>query len=89
MEKSEKRYQLRLAAGVYWLLDMAQEGRKYKKPLKLNAMGADIVKMMENGKSIELIIEELCEEYQVEQEILRGDVHSFIRQLKEYGVNIQ
>ena len=35
-------YQLRYAAGIYWLLDMSQPGYPYRKPLPLNEMGAAI-----------------------------------------------
>ncbi len=33
---ADKSYQLRHAAGRYWLLDMQQEGLTYRKPIKLN-----------------------------------------------------
>ena len=35
----KERYQLRQAAGAYWLLDMEQ-GEQYKKPFMLNECGA-------------------------------------------------
>ena len=43
------RYQIRHAAGIYWLLDMEQQGYPYEKPLPLNEMGAQIWEMMQKG----------------------------------------
>ena len=38
----KNRYQLRCAAGKYWLLDMEQDGETYRPPLMLNESGAYI-----------------------------------------------
>lgn len=35
----KNRYQLRCAAGKYWLLDMEQDGETYRPPLMLNESG--------------------------------------------------
>lgn len=35
----KNRYQLRCAAGKYWLLDMEQDGETYRPPLMLNERG--------------------------------------------------
>ena len=48
-ESGKTLYQLRYAAGIYWLLDMSQPGYPYRKPLPLNEMGASIWRMMEKG----------------------------------------
>ena len=45
------RFQLRHAAGLYWLLDMEQDAGSYKKPLAMNEMGAEIFKLMQDGKT--------------------------------------
>lgn len=37
-------YELRKAAGLYWLLDLRQDGEHYKPPLAMNEMGAEIFK---------------------------------------------
>ena len=36
------RFVLRKAGGLYWLLDTEQEGPEYKRPVAINAVGADI-----------------------------------------------
>lgn len=41
---TDRHYQLRHAAGRYWLLDMQQEGLDYRKPVVLNECAAFIWK---------------------------------------------
>lgn len=81
------RYQLRYAAGVYWLLDMEQPGVPYKAPLSMNEVGADIFRMMARGRTKEQIVEALCEEYQAPCTIIIPDVERFQAQLAEYGID--
>ncbi|MCH5342937.1 MAG: PqqD family protein [Acetatifactor sp.] len=80
------RYQLRYAAGMYWLLDIEQEGVPYKRPLSMNEVGARIWEMTEKGFTREQIVESLCGEYQAERELVESDVERFLAQLAEYGV---
>lgn len=82
------RYQLRYAAGIYWLLDIDQEGVPYKKPLPMNEMGAAIWEMMVQGLDKEQIVRALCREYQVTAETVKCDVEQFQNQLAEYGIHM-
>lgn len=45
-----KRYQLRYAAGTYWLSDTNPEGSVIPRPLELNETATEIWKMLEDGK---------------------------------------
>ncbi len=83
-----ERYQLRYAAGQYWLLDMEQAGVSYKRPMSMNAVGAEIWKMLKKGWSIEQISEVFIKEYQVDKEDIREDIIQFQKQLTAYGVVI-
>ena len=78
------RYQLRYAAGLYWLLDTEQPGVPYKKPLSMNGVGADIYQMMTKGLNREQIAEALCEEYQMPRSEILQDVEQFQAQLEKY-----
>lgn len=82
------RYQLRHAAGTYWLLDTWQEGIPYRKPLVMNEVGAKIWKMMEQGCCREQIENALCQEYQISKELVGQDVEQFQAQLAEYGIEV-
>ncbi|MCH5340519.1 MAG: PqqD family protein [Acetatifactor sp.] len=80
------RYQLRYAAGQYWLLDTWQEGVPYKRPLTMNEVGADIWRMMEQGCSQKHIVDVLGREYQVSSEVVEKDLEQFLAQLAEFGI---
>lgn len=83
-----KRYQLREAAGHFYLLDMEQSGVPYKRPMELNSIGAEIWQMMVDSHTTEQIIKELACEYRVNAGDIREDVLQFQRSLITYGVEI-
>ena len=86
--KNTSSYQLRYAAGLYWLLDMEQSGVPYRKPLAVNEVGADIWKLLEQGEGEEEIAEKLSEEYQVSPEAIREDIAQFRQQLEQAGISV-
>ena len=75
---------LRYAAGEYWLLDISQTTVEYKQPLQLNEVGARIFTLYDEGKSEIEIVEILSGEYEVEKELLAGDVSAFIKKIDAY-----
>lgn len=79
-------YQLREAAGRYWLLDMRQKGLKFKKPLCLNESGAYFWELIRQGKTKEQIICHLCDEFHLQQNEAKEDLEAFIEQLEEYNI---
>lgn len=80
------RYQLRQAAGIYWLIDMRQPGYPYEKPLPLNELGARIWGMMGEGLGLEEMAEVLAGEYEASPEEIKGDVRAFCKQLEQHGI---
>lgn len=87
-KQSDGRYRLRRAAGLYWLLDMEQEGMPYKNPLPLNEMGASIFQMMVRGMEQGEIADVISKEYQVEHEMALQDIIQFKNQLQEQGIDV-
>ena len=83
---SKQRYQLRHAAGMYWLLDMQQPGVPYKKPIAINEMGAQIWKLMQKENEDEAITKILSATYGVSPEVILEDVKGFKKQLKDAGI---
>lgn len=79
------KFQLRHAAGIYWLLDMEQEIGNYKKPLPMNEMGAEIFELMQEGNTNKQIAEILADRYSSKPEDVLGDIVGFELQLKEFG----
>ncbi len=79
------KYQLRKAAGMYWLLDMEQDGVPYKSPIPMNEAGAFIWKRMEQGMDQETIAEAVSKEYGVDPETALQDVIQFREQIRMRG----
>ena len=83
-KSSNNGYELRKAAGLYWLLDLRQGGEHYKPPLAMNEMGAEIFKYRQLGDSEEEIIRKTGNTYDADVETIKRDVTSFLKKLKEY-----
>lgn len=77
-------YQLRYAAGMYWLLNTKQRGFNYIKPLSLNECGAHLWQMLSEGADNTEIVNRLCEEYGLERGDALRDVEDFLKQLNAY-----
>ncbi len=75
-----QRFQLRHAAGLYWLLDMEQKGPEYVKPIAMNEAGAYIWSMLEE-KTQDEIVQDLCQKYEISEDEARKDVGDFLKQL--------
>lgn len=81
-------YQLRKAAGAYWLLAMKQNGKEYQQPLMLNESGALIVEAVTQGNSKEMIAEEFAERFSLSKEEALEDIEGFLKQLSVYGIEL-
>lgn len=57
-------------------------------PLSFNGAGADICRRLLNGMDEDTIADELSELYQTDRADIAEDVREFVRQLREYGVEI-
>ncbi len=79
-------YVLRKAAGLYWLVDICQEGEPCRMPLSMNEVGADIYCRLAKGMDKEHIADELSVEYKTGREEIMADIIGFISQLEKYGV---
>lgn len=82
-------YQLRQAAGKYWLLHMEQKGIPYERPLQLNSVGANMWKLLQEGNTTEQMVECLTQEYEVTPEEIREDIKLFYQQLGNYGIFVE
>ena len=52
----------------------------------LNAIGLEIIQMIELGKTEEEIIKSITEKYDVEQDIFEKDFYDFLSMLKYYNL---
>ena len=81
-----QRYQIRHAAGQYWLLDMEQKPGKYKAPLALNETGAMILESFWEQGDPKAAAKALSDEYEIGMEEALADVTDFLGQLKRQGI---
>ena len=70
---TDRHYQLRHAAGRYWLLDMQQEGLDYRKPVVLNECAAFIWKRNDQGEP--------------QEQIAQAAVHLMLRLLRRWRIH--
>ncbi len=82
----KEKYQLREAAGCFWLLDMEQDGKNFRKPLMLNKSGAAIWKLLCDGKDPKQIAEYLKKTYDISGDEAKEDVRLFLESLKKEGI---
>ncbi len=85
----EKQYIVKEAAGIFWLIDVSQEGVPYHEPLQINEIGADIFHMLQKHMKTNEIIDKLCEEYDALREVIAQDVQEFIDKLEGYIGKVQ
>ena len=81
----KERYQLRQAAGAYWLLDMEQ-GEQYKKPFMSNECGAYIYRAYISGMSEDEIMQAFAKEYGLSFSCAQSDVGQFMMELRQRGI---
>lgn len=82
-------YQIRKAAGTYWLLDMEQAGPAFQRPVPLNESGASIWQLLEEGKKPEQIAQIFVEEYGISCHEASADIRQFMEQLEKQGINMK
>lgn len=86
--KEPERWQLRHAAGCYWLLDMRQGLENRKPPLSLNQVGAEIWDFLQQGLEEEAVAEQMSSRYQIDKESALADVRGFLAGLEAQGVAV-
>ena len=84
-----KGYQLRTAAGGFWLLNMEQKGVPYESPLSINSVGAEIWNHLQAGETAKTIVENLSKQYEISKDEIQEDVLAFCSQLKALGILIE
>ena len=82
-------YQLREAAGEYWLLNMNQKGVPYQGPLSINSVGAEIWNYLQTGETIAGIVEKISRKYDMAKNEIQEDVLAFCNQLTAQGILVE
>ena len=83
--KLNPKYVLREVAGETLLISL-EDISSPKRILCLNALGKDIYARLRSGAEKEDIVGALLSEYEVEEDVLRADVDTFLETLAHYRV---
>lgn len=86
--ETRERYQMRKAAGLYWLLDMQQEGAHGAGAIPFNETGAFIWEQYRNLESEAAVAERVSAEFGITREEGLRDVQQFLGQLRKQGIRI-
>lgn len=84
----DKRFVIRHAAGMYWLIDLKQNPAEYKEPMSFSEAGATVLRLLKEGKSAKQIAGIIHDRYGSKPEEALEDILSFELQLMEYGYKI-
>ena len=84
-----KRYQIRRAAGLYWLLDMEQDANPYREPIPLNETGAKLFTALDEGNTKKELTDMLVREYELPPDEAKADVEAFLKQLSDFGYTVE
>ncbi len=82
------RYQLRKAAGLYWLLDMEQSGAHSVEQITFNESGAFIWEQYARLQSEKAVAEAVSREFGISKEEGLADVRQFLAQLRDKGLDL-
>ncbi len=77
---------LRDIAGDMLLIPAGKAALDLNGMLTLNEVGAEIWNMLPQVKNEEEIVARLLEEYEVPEDVLRGDVRDFLKSLRDMGI---
>lgn len=83
-----EKYQLRQAAGQYWLIDMEQSSENYCPPIGMNESGAIILESFLETNDVKQSALRLQEVFGIDLQEAEMDAVAFLDQLRNKGVQI-
>lgn len=72
--------------GAWCAVPVGKSANLYKGVISLNESSADIMKFLKEDITEEELVQKMLQEYDVEEQELRMDIHNFIEQLKAENV---
>lgn len=79
---------LREVAGNYIVVAVGARVKEFNGIINLNETGAVLWREIEKGADEETLVKALLSEYEVEEEVAKEDVRTFIAKMKEAGLLI-
>lgn len=86
--KLNENFILKNIAGTAVVVPVGDAVNDVKGMITLNGPAEIIWKGLENGKSIDGIVEEIKSEYDAQEDVIRNDVDAFLNKLRNYKILI-
>ena len=84
--KLNENYILKNIAGTAVVVPVGDAVNDIKGMITLNGPAEIIWKGLQNGKSIESIVEEIKSEYDASEDVIKNDVDAFLNKLRTYKI---
>ena len=83
--KVSKEFILRKIAGEYILVPTGASAVKINGLITMNELGCFIFKTLQEGKTIEQLVDAIVAEYTVDRNTAQADAQEFLQQLRDIG----
>lgn len=83
--KVSKEFILREIAGEYILVPTGASAVKISGLITMNELGCFIFKTLQEGKTIEQLVDAIVAEYTVDRNTAQADAQEFLQQLRDIG----
>ena len=84
--KVEKDFVLREIAGDYIIIPTGKTVLKFNGLITVNEVGVSIWKMLQEGVTLEQLVQGILDEYDVDEKTAREDIQEFLDQLDKGGI---
>ena len=84
--KVEKDFVLREIAGDYIIIPTGKTVLKFNGLITVNEVGVSIWKMLQEGATLEQLVQGILDEYDVDEKTAREDIQDFLDQLDKGGI---
>ena len=84
--KLEKEFVLREIAGDYVIIPVGKTVIEFNGLITVNEVGVSIWNMLQNEVTFDQIVQDILNEYEVEESVAREDIREFLDQLIDGGI---
>lgn len=82
----EKEFVLREIAGDYIIIPTGKTVLEFNGLITVNEVGVSLWKMLQSEVTFEDLLKGILDEYDVEEDVAREDIHAFLSKLIENGI---
>lgn len=87
--KIKKEFVLREIAGDYIIIPIGKTVLEFNGLITVNEVGVSLWKMLQEGASFEELVQQILDEYDVEEHNAREDIKEFLDKLAESGILLE